>query len=205
MQTPSTKVIGLAGLGLLVVILIGSYFSFSNTAVRLETTVKTQWRENQNAYDTMWKTITETAQIPEKYKSDFKELLVADTTGKYGENGASQVMLWANDRNIQLPQEAYTNLQRIIESQRAEFRDQQTALNDKIQRLDVHLHATTSGRMWGMLTNYPSVIQGQYAPPFDTDGDGILTALDYPVVTSERTEETFRTAKDEPLDVFGKS
>jgi len=50
---------------------------------------------------------------------------------------------------------------------------------------------------------FPSEQTGEMSPGKDIDGDGKLTVLDYPIVTSTKT--VFKEGKDdEPLDVFGK-
>ncbi len=195
--------ITVAGLALLTIALMGSYCSFSNEAGRVEESVKAQWKENQNAYDAMWKTIAESAQVPAKYKEDFKEILMADTQGKYGKSGAKSMILLSNDRQISLDSKTYDRLMRIIEANRADFRNQQTSLADKQRAYANLIHNTNNGRVWSGIAGFPRPVAGVYAPKEDLDGDDLLTVLDYPIVTSKRTKAAFATGEDEELDVFG--
>jgi hypothetical protein len=51
-------------------------------------------------------------------------------------------------------------------------------------------------------TDYLEVMSGELAPPRDVDGDGILTALDYDIMTSKQTKEAFETGEAEAVKVF---
>lgn len=199
----NAKVVGIVGVIILVVGIIGSYMSFVKSAGKLKNSVVTQWSQNQNAYDKFWKTVKEQAQIPDKYKDDFKELLVADTSGKYGEGGSDALMLWSNDRGIQLPQESYTKLMTSIEAGRADFAREQKTLLDKQLSYRNKIENSYGGMVWAGFAGHPSPVSGAQAPTEDLDGDGLLTPLDYPIVTSERTQKAFKEGKDEALDVFG--
>ena len=179
----------------------GSYVSFHNTAVSLEKTTTTQFMDNKNTYDAMWKTVKEQAQIPDKYKNDFKEVLAADVGPKY--KGKDPMMMWSNDRNINLDPGMYQRLMTTIAAGRADFKRGQKELLDKQRSYGYHLDSF-SGSIWKGFTSFPNELEGERAPNKDMDGDGILTALDYKIVTSKRTEAAFETGEDAPIDVFDK-
>lgn len=187
---------------LLLISCIGSCISFQNNAVRLESAVKGQWKDNKNTYDAFWKKVTEAAQIPDKYKEDFKELLVADTQGRYGKDGTNPMMLWMQERQLSLDPKLYERLMTIVESGRDEFKRSQQALIDKQRVYENHL-GEFPGSFWAGFTGFPKAVQGDLAPPSDVDGDGLYTVLDYKAVTSKKTEAAFATGEDEALQVFG--
>lgn len=186
------------GLGLL-----GVASSWYNTAISLEESVKAQWTDNQNRYDAFWKTVKETAQVPDKYKDDFKDVLVSETKAKFGEGGSKAAFQWFKDRNINFDASQYRKIQDVIESGRNDFKRGQTELRDKQRAYAVHLKSFW-GRMWASYYDMPHVVHGALAPTKDLDGDGKLTVLDYPIVTSARTQKAFATGQDdEPISVFG--
>ena len=200
------KVIGIVVgvVGLLLVLVWGvSAMSWYNTGVSLQETTLAQYRDNQNSYDAMWKKIVETAQVPDKYKDDFKGLLVASNTAQYGPQGSQAGMQWFQERQIQLSPELYIQVQRVIESGRNDFKQGQTMLLDKQNRLRTH-YKQVSGKFYrGIGIDFLDDIAGELKPPKDLDGDGRYTVLDYSIVTSARTESAFQTGQDAAVKVFG--
>ena len=176
--------------------------AFYNTANALENSATAQAKANRSAYDTMWKTVAEVAQVPDKYKDDFKEVLAAENEAKFGKDGSKALAQWFSERDLKPPAELYTKIQTAIEANRATFRNGQDMLADKQRRYADHL-GTVNGRVWAGITGHPKEIEGKYAPTEDLDGDGRLTVLDYPIITSAKTDEVFATAHDdEPMKVF---
>lgn len=188
-------ILGIAG--------VFSAISWHDDAVAKEEGVKAQFRDNQNEYDNFWKKVQETAQVPQQYKDDFKELLAAETTAKYGKDGSQATMQWFTDRNIQFSDTMHVKLMNIIEAGRDSFKRGQTLLLDKQK-----VFSTSTKKFWGrQLAGFweiPSELTGPLAPTKDLDGDGKLTVLDYPIVTSKRTNEAFASGEDEAINVFGK-
>lgn len=193
-------------LGLVAVLLFGLGFSacsWYNDAVSLEESVKAQYSNNKNEYDSFWKKVKETAQVPDKYKEDFKDLLVSETKSKYGPEGSKAMFQWFKDRDVNFDGKLYEKVQDVIESGRNDFKREQTELLDKQRKYEVHLR-NASGVFYSHLFSMPSPVGGELAPPKDLDGDGRLTVLDYPIVTSKRTNDAFNNGEDEQVNVFGK-
>lgn len=195
----------LAGVGLILgIAMFFSAISWRDQCVNQQEGVRGQVLDNKNVYDNHWKTVQEMAQVPAQYKEDFKEVLAAETTGKYGKEGSQATMQWFKDRNINLPETMYLKVMTVIEAGRADFKRGQTLLVDKQTTF-----RKTLGSFWGsMLAGYwdiPSIVRGDIAPTRDIDGDGRLTVLDYPIVTSGKTNAVFASGEDnEPINVFGK-
>jgi hypothetical protein len=176
--------------------------SWYNTAVSLEEATKAQYRDNQNQYDAMWKKIKEVAQVPEKYKEDFKDIIVSETKAKFGEGGSKAAFQWFRDRDVKLDASVYKKVQNVIETGRNDFKRGQTELLDKQRKYGYHLKSFW-GRFWAGWYDMPGVVAGDVAPPSDKDGDGKLTVLDYDIVTSKKTKATFESGEEnEPVKVF---
>jgi hypothetical protein len=204
-MTNATK-FGLIGGAAFLILLLVSFFAMTgwyDDAIKLENTTAAQWRDNQNTYDAFWKSVKEIAQVPEQYKEDFKGLLVQETTAKYGAQGSQATFQWFKDRNITLDPSMYRKIQDVIESGRADFKRSQTTLLDKQRKVQDMLQSYWGGMM-AKHYDFPRVMTGFNAPPVDKDGDGKLTVLDYPIVTSARTQAAFQTGQDEAVNVFGK-
>lgn len=193
----------LASVGVLLLATMGSCISWHNNAVSLENGIEAQVKSNRAEYDKMWKVIAETAQVPAQYKGDFKELLTAETSAKFGSGGSKALAQWFNERDLRLPPEMYTKVQTTIEANRASFKRGQDDLADKQRRYADHL-GKASGRLWSGVTGHPHEVKGDHAPPRDIDGDGRLTVFDYEIITSAKTEAVFESGRDDKaLDVFG--
>lgn len=191
-------------LAVVLVLLIGLcsiYINFHNRCVELEAAAAAQYQSNQNTYDSMWKTIKETAQVPDKYKDDFKELIAAEVPAKYGPGGSRAMMQWFNDRDLKLPENLYGRIQDVIEGNRAAFKSSQELLLDEQRAYRAHLDRFGHGLL-ARLGGFPRAVAGIHAPNRDTDGDGKLTVFDYEIVTSDRTQRAFETSRDDEVRVF---
>lgn len=204
-MTTNMKALIAGGVGLIVIALIAfiSMTGWYSDAIKLENTTKAQWRSNQNTYDAFWKTVKEVAQVPDKYKEDFKGLLVAETTAKFGPEGSKATFQWFQDRQINFDATMYRKVQDVIESGHQDFKRSQDELLDK-QRKVQDMTQSYFGSMLASHYDFPRSMTGELAPPKDLDGDGKLTVLDYPIVTSVKTAAAFQSGKDDELNVFNK-
>lgn len=195
------KIVALSTAGLLLLGLIVSITSWYSEGVSLHNATIAQYSENQNKYDAFWKSVRETAQIPAKYKEDFKDLVVSETSAKYGKDGSSAMLQFFKERDLKLPSDMYTNLQRTIVAGRNDFKRGQKMLLDKQRKAANHRDAAF-GVFAGIFCEPFKTVAGKNAPPEDLDGDGRLTIFDYNIVTSKTTQEAFKTGEAEPLKVF---
>lgn len=194
--------ISLVGVALLTLLFVGAAVNFHNTSVRLENSTKAQWQQNQNNYDKFWKTISEMAQVPDKYKEDFKDVLVGNTEARYGSDGSRAQWQWIQEHSVNFDSSMYSKIMTAIEAGRTDFEQNQKLLLDKQRKYADHIESA-GGSYFRMFMSFPREVMGEVAPPSDRDGDGMLTVLDYPIVTSKRTKTAFAEAEDEALDVFG--
>lgn len=194
-------IIGLVSTGVIALVLVLSSVSWYNEAVSLEKTTKAQYLDNKNEYDAFWKKVKEVAQVPEKYKNDFKEVLVSETEAKFGEGGSNAMFQWFKDREINFDAGQYQKIQNVIESGRNDFKRAQSSLLDKQRKYETHLDKAFGSMVSGIF-GMPKEVRGELAPRTDRDGDGIKTVLDYPIVTSKKTEKAFADGEDEAITVF---
>jgi hypothetical protein len=196
-------IVTLVGVGVLVLGLIFGIVGWYNTGVSLNESTIAQYRNNQNKYDAFWKSVQEVAQVPGKYKDDFKELLVAETGAKFGEGGSKAMFQWFKDREIKFDASLYAKVQTVIESGRADFKRGQQDLLDKQRRASTH-YKKAWGKFASTFADPFDEIHGELRPPKDLDGDGRYTIFDYDIVTSAKTKRAFQTGEDDALNVFGK-
>lgn len=199
----SSQILAILGAAVIVTFSVTSlsYCGFHDSSISMENSATAKYRNNQNNYDSFWKGIQEVAQVPDHLKDAFKELLVADNTSTFGAKGSTATMQWFQNRGVHLSETTYLRLMNMIEAGRADFKRGQMELLDIQRKYHDHLESI-SGSMWG--SSFPRTLRGEFAPPRDLDGDGRLTVFDYPIVTSAKTTEVFRTGQDDAIQVFPK-
>ncbi len=178
---------GLAVTGVMVVFLamvVMGFFNFQNTANLFEIGIKAQYKQNQNNYDNGWKEVQEKAQIPNMYTEQLQELYKTAMTGRYGDEGSKALFQFLKEQNPTLDSELFRQIQQSIETFRKRFEAEQKTLIAKKQAYETYLYATYAGRFYNMLGGYPKI---------DLDV--------YDIVTSEKTEQDFKTKKAEPLNL----
>jgi hypothetical protein len=175
-----------------IVILVGvlfavGYVSFSNQANSFEVSIRNKYENNQNVYDNGFKKVSEIAQVPAMQVDALKQIYDAAIKGRYGANGSQATMQWIKEQNPNLDQSTFRKIQQTIEEFRDEFQSNQTALISERQEYERYLSATTSGRFYNMIGNYPHIDMSK----FD-------------IVTSDQTEKAFETKKADPLQIAPK-
>lgn len=196
------RLIILVGGVLLLGFLGSTYVSFHDAATRHENATLAQYQENQNVYDAYWKELSEISRVPEKYKEDFKDVLVGNTSARYGPDGSQAQWQWLREHSVDFDQSMYKRVMTVIEAGRGKFEANQKLLLDNQRAYRDHLKSF-SGKIWAGLGGYPQPVLGENAPKKDLDGDGKLTVLDFTIVTSTRTREAFGSGvDDDPLPMF---
>ena len=160
------------------------FIGFQNTCKDFEIQIEAQYTDNQNVYDNGYKEVLEKSQVPKMYTNQLKELYAGAMSGRYGEEGSQALFQFIQEQNPALDPEIFRQIQQSIETFRRRFTQAQRELVSKKQAYQRYYAATTSGRFYNMLRGYPKADMGRYD-----------------IVTSGRTEETFSTKKDEPLNL----
>lgn len=174
-------------MALLGLMLIFGYIDFTNTANRFENGIKAQYSENQNVYDNGWKKVTEVAQVPQAQVAALKDVYMGAISGTFGANGSQALLQAFQVHQINIDQQTYVRIQTVIEEFRNAFQQRQSEMVSRTQAYENFLTATTSGRFYNMLGNYPHIDMEKYTK----------------LVTSQKTEDVFKSKQDEALTIPG--
>jgi hypothetical protein len=189
----STKAGVFAILGLLLVFIGAGYFlgyiGFRNSANQSEQDIVAQYEQTQNVYDNGWKAVVEVAQVPKLQEQNYKDLYDEVMKGRYGANGSQALFQFIKEQNPTLSDETYTKIQRTIETFHANFEAAQQDLIAKKQLYRILITATTASLMYNGIGGFPHIKVGIPAGAQD----------DYAIVTSDKTQNDFKSKKAEPL------
>lgn len=177
------------GIGVGVVVLAvalvvgGMWVSYNNTEVRLRNTITAKSKDNQSEFDNMWKKISQVAQVTDAQKNALKEIFVAhaEARGGVSKGGANPLMTWLQESVPHVDTTTFNNLQNIITASRDSWTMRQKELLDLSRE---HNNA---------LTLFPSSLFVGSRPKIDVQ-----------IITSSRTDEAFKSGKDDDVDVFKK-
>ena len=182
MSNGSKVAIGIVGAIVLMVGIVGmSIVGTNNDFVKAEEGIVMQYKQNQNNYDNYIKKVAEVAQVPAMYRDDLEKVYKSAITGRYGANGSKAVFQWLKEQNPNLDSSLYLKIQQIIESGRVSFESDQKMLLDKKRVYQTNLKVFPNTVVAGVL-GFPKID---------------LTKFD--IVTSDETEQAFKTKKSKPL------
>lgn len=178
MNTITKVLIGIIAIIFLGGILSCSYImSVNNTCVDFETQIEAQYKKNQSTYDTFWKTVKETAQVPEMYANDVKNLYKEVMRGRYGADGSKAMFQFLKEANPNLDPGMYRSIQQAIESGRGSINITNQQLLSLKQKYD------------GYRKKFPtSIITSALGWPK-------IKLDDFDIVTSDETDKAFKTKK----------
>lgn len=168
---------------LVVVVLVVMYFfvsvSYKNQEVRLRNRISVQQKTNEVVYDTVWKIISQQAQVSENYKDSFKEIYGDIMEGRYGNENGGTLMKFITESNPQFDIRLYEKVSNSIEIQRTEFLREQKKLID-------------------LKAAHDSLRKTEPASWFV----GNVPEIEIQVVTSSKTTKTFETGREDDVKVF---
>jgi hypothetical protein len=167
----------LIGLAVIVGPIVLMFISYNNQAASFRADIADQQRKIEARFDTMWKTIAQSAEIKESYKNDFKEIWTDLIRGRY-EKGAGQVMAWIKEQNPQLDSTIYTKLMTLVESERHGFEREQGKLST-LSAAEQKLYTTMPSKWF--LTGEPTKIQ---------------------IISSEKTKAIVESGKEDDIEIF---
>jgi hypothetical protein len=167
----------LIGLAVIVGPVVLMYVSYNNQAAAFRADIADQQRKIEARFDTMWKTIAQSAEIKESYKNDFKEIWSDLIRGRY-EKGAGQVMNWIQEQNPSLDSTVYIKLMTLIESERHGFEREQGKLST-LSAAEQKLYTIMPSKWF--LSGEPTKIQ---------------------IISSDQTKTIVESGKEDDIQIF---
>jgi hypothetical protein len=146
-------------------------------------------KEAKQVYDKVWKTITQKAQINNKYAEDFKEIFTSINDKRYGDKNPA--MMWITEQNPTLDPNIYRELSQSIEANRNEYL---ATVKEQISIAQEHNTKVSSSGSY-----FPCMIIKAIGHP-----NKVCDTLNVLQVTSNRTEESFKTGIDDNTELFPK-
>ena len=156
------------------------YFSYNNQEISLRKQAEAQRGKVEGMFDTMWKTISQQAQVSNEYKDAFKEIYPDLIAGRYSQ-GDGSLMKWIQEANPEFDTSLYKTLMQTIEVQRLQFQKSQERMLDIIREYDT------------LCETYPGTWFVKNKAP-----------IDYTVISSTKTKLTMETDVDDDVDLFKK-
>ena len=177
-------VLGFLGVGILaVVVLLAMGISFHNSEVTLRNTINTKQTDNKNEMDAMWKNIAQTAQVAEKDRESLSAIFKEYASARTGTGDTKPIMNWIKEAvpNVQVNSDVFKTLMNIIVSQRDGFKFRQKELLDLGREHD------------NLITKFPGLVFASVLG---------RKHIELVIVTSTRTENAFKTGKDDDVNLF---
>lgn len=168
-------------IGVLVMALVGMYFSYNNREIALRNESVAQRDKIEGVHDKMWKVIQQKANVSSEYAQSFDSIYTHIMSGRYDGNGDGSLMKWITESNPQFDASLYKDLSQTIEVLRTEFQKAQERMLDIIRE-----HKT-------LCSTYPSCW-------FISNG----TPIEYTVVSSTKSKLVMDSGLDDDIDIFKK-
>lgn len=156
--------------------------SVRNTQAEIENRYEMKIKSNEAEFDNMWKKIQQVAAVPNEKKEAFKEILGAYVNGR-GQNGGT-VLSAVREAVPNFDLNIYDQLTNIIVGSRNTWTTNQRELVSVAEEYNANLTPLVKGFVLKSIFGFKKI--------------------DPKIITSDKTEEAFKTGKDNDVDLFGK-
>lgn len=180
-NTIKTLIVGGLIFGFLGFTIFSMWMSANNREISLRTQIEAQEKVCQTFYDKLWKILQQKAQVADQYKTAFKEIYPALIEGRYGNEQGGTLMKWIQESNPSFDVSLYKDLMASIESERTGFFMEQKKMID-LDREHRVLRQTFPNSLF----------------------IGTRPDVKFIIVTSGKTQETYRTGQENDVDLFKK-
>jgi hypothetical protein len=180
-QHNMNKTLAILGSIVAVAVLVGlMYVSYSNSEKRLRNAITAKQTDNRSELDNLQKKISQNAQVTEAQMQLIKDVVIGNSEARAQKNGGT-LATFVREAVPNVDTKTSTQLMNIITSSRDSFTQRQKEILD-LKREHDNIVDTFPGSLFV----------------------GGRPKIDVVVVTSTRAEESFRTGKDDDVNVFSK-
>lgn len=163
-------------------VLVLSGVSVYNNAASIKNTYEMKVKSNEAEFDNMWKKIQQVAQVPDAQKDAFKEVYASYASSRTSPN-QGQMMAWIKESVPNYNGEIYTQLMNVITGSRDGWTMRQNELVDVARQYNANLVVFPKNILLKMFG---------------------FEKIDPKVITSSKTEQSFKTGKDDDVELFKK-
>ena len=162
---------------LMIIIIFSMNISIENNEIDLRETTVAQNKRCEAYFDKVWKILKQKAGVTEQYKATYEKVAVSIMEGRKGEG---EMMRWIQERNPQFDTSLLKDLMKSISVERTGFFNEQSILIDMQREHKVYLQKAPN--RWFLADN--------------------LKPVEIKVITSSKTEDVYRTGKEDDIDLF---
>jgi len=177
------SILGLLGVGAIFILtlLIGG-IKFHNQEVRLRNLIVNKQTDNKNQMDKMWKNISQVAEVSDEQRKALVEIFTSHAAARTSE-GQGRMMAWIKESvpDASPTSATYQKLMNVITSERDGFTMRQKEILD-FKREHDNLIDVFPGTIYAMILS--------------------RNKIDVVIVTSTRTEDAFKSRKDDETQLF---
>ena len=160
-------------------VLVGKGISVYNNSVYYQTAIEAKQKDNESVFDNMWKKISQTAQVSDKYKQGLKEILESYVSGRSIDND-NLLVNWTHEAVPNFDASIYKEINNTIIAGRDDFIKQQRILLDLSKEYKKYIRT------------FPNNIYCTFLG---------IKEIDIKIVTSSKTEQVFDTQKEEDINI----
>jgi hypothetical protein len=158
-----------------------SYMNYNNDEITIRKQVEAQQEKLHVVFDATWKIIQQKAEVADQYKDAFAKIYPALMAGRYGNQRGGALLSFITESNPNFDVTLYKDLSNAIEGQRTNFANEQSRLVDMKREHDT------------LCEVFPGSL-------FLKSRDDIKIDI----VTSAKTEDTFKSGQDNDVLLFQK-
>ena len=183
MKTSYIVALAVAGMVALFSLIVLSWgVSTYNTQASLKNTYEMKVEANKTDFDNMFKKIQQSVQVSDAQKEAFKEIYTGWASARTSE-GQGRVMTWIKEVAPNVDVKIYTQVLNIITGSRDSWTTRQKELVDIAREHNQNL-----------VTFPKNLLLGAFG----------FKKIDPQIVTSTRTDNAFKSGKDDEVDLFKK-
>lgn len=156
------------------------FVTYGNQEASLRTGVEASQKANQVVYDRVWKTIKQQSGVTDKYQESFRSIY-KDIMDARNPDGQGKLVKFVTEANPNFDSSIFKTLMTSIESNRRDFEREQKTLIDLNREHSIMFRQFPSNLYLSILGRKEIEIQ---------------------LVTSTKTEEAFKSGKDDDVDMF---